>query len=101
MPKNCPFNLNLEHQFLHEFSSMHPSILLFYASCQGIRILVLVGWEKNARRSIVSIRHSVYLSGYGTHSFVLTFLQVILGEYYSEQRVGSDVETQLEVKGRR
>ena len=28
---------------------------------------MLFGWGKNARKSIVSIRHSVYLSGYGKY----------------------------------
>ena len=63
---NWRFTLNLELQSAH-FIFLHAfAFFFFYASWQEIRILVLFGWGKNARRSIVSIRHSVYLSGYGT-----------------------------------
>ena len=73
MAWNWCFTLNLA------FPSAHfaPWIFLpalafffFHASWQEIRIFALFGWGKNARRSIVSIRHSVYLSGYGRNWYL-------------------------------
>ena len=54
--------------FCMNFPPCIQAFFFFYASWQEIRILVLFGWGKNTRRSIVSIRHSVFLSGYGSYN---------------------------------
>ena len=47
------------------FTSISPPTFFFYASWQGIRILVLFSWGKNARCCIVLYNDSVSLALYG------------------------------------